>query len=95
MKELKVELGGVTSANVQQLKIINSTTLPVRYSDKFYNDILLEPESKILKFAFYNGFAVGAVCTRIEQHEIEGCFKLYIMTINVLAAYRRRGIGKL
>ena len=79
---------------MQQLKIINSTTLPVRYSDKFYADILLDPETKILNFAFYNGFAVGAVCTRIEPHEIEGCSKLYIMTINVLAAYRRRGIGK-
>ncbi len=75
------------------MKTINISTLPVRYSDKFYKDILLDSDHKILKFAFYNGFTVGAVCARIEPHEYEGCSKLYIMTINVLAAYRRRGIG--
>lgn len=38
-------------------------------------------------------FAVGAVCARIEPHSVQGCNKLYIMIINVLAAYRRRGIA--
>ena len=59
MKEIKVSLGGITAANIQQLKMINVNTLPVRYSDKFYKDILLDQETKILKFAFFNGFAVG------------------------------------
>lgn len=70
----------------------------VKYSERFYNELIKdsEPKRKILKFAFYNGFSVGAVCARIEDHEaIEGCAKLYIMTINVLAAYRRRGIASI
>ena len=43
--------------------------------------------------AFWQGFAIGAVCCRIEPTENHGCNKLYIMTLAVLAPYRRRGIG--
>jgi len=35
-KPLDVQLGNVTEHNIQQLKVINVTTLPVRYTDKFY-----------------------------------------------------------
>ena len=46
-----------------------------------------------MKFAYWNGFTVGGVCARIEPNEADGTQKLYIMTINVLPAYRRRGIA--
>jgi len=36
---------------------------------------------------------VGAVCSRLEPHPTPGFNKLYIMTIAILEAYRRRGIG--
>ena len=71
----------------------------MRYSPKFYKD-LLAPEGtteytydpKFLKFAHYQGFTVGAVCARMEVDENqERKYKLYIMIMNVLAAYRRRG----
>lgn len=73
----------------------------MRYSPKFYKDLMEGDSSspytydpKFLKFAHWNGFAVGAVCARMEplEHDPESS-KLYIMTINVLAAYRRRGIA--
>lgn len=92
--KLAVEIGDVTPANVAQLKTLNVNTLPVRYSDKFYKDILELGNQKYMKFAYWNGFTVGGVCSRIEPSELaDGTNKLYIMTINVLPAYRRRGIA--
>jgi ribosomal protein S18 acetylase RimI-like enzyme len=91
----KLEIGHITPANYQQLKLINVSTLPVRYSDKFYSDLAAVCPSPLLQFAFWNGFAVAAVCARVEQHDtIEGKKRLYIMTINVLSAYKRQGIGE-
>lgn len=114
-QRLPFELGEINVANINQLKTINISTLPVRYSDKFYKELIPNYSSEYLKFAFWNGFAVGAICARLESksdtigtkftENIEGIAndsdtgesnvekKLYIMTINVLAAYRRRGIG--
>ena len=75
--------------------------ITVRYSPKFYKD-LLAPEGtteyiydpKFLKFAHYQGFTVGAVCARMEvDDKQEGKYRLYIMIMNVLAAYRRKGIA--
>jgi ribosomal protein S18 acetylase RimI-like enzyme len=90
----KLEIGNITPANHQQLKLINTSTLPVRYSDKFYSDLAAACPSPLMQFAFWNGFAVAAVCARLESHDVvQGKKRLYIMTINVLAAYRRQGIG--
>ena len=93
---LNVQIGDITPANVAQLKTLNVTTLPVRYSEKFYKDLVSCGNQKYMKFAYWNGFAVGGVCARVEANEGEqqGTSKLYIMTINVLPAYRRRGIGE-
>ena len=68
--------------------------LPVRYTDKFYRELIAKAPEEYLKFAFWNGFAVGSVCSRLESQEEEGSNKIYIMTIGVIPAYRRRGIGE-
>ena len=102
-RSLPIEIGDVTPANVAQLKTLNVSTLPVRYSEKFYKDLAASGNQRYMKFAYWNGFAVGGVCARIEPIACEGgeqqgeaastTSKLYIMTINVLPAYRRRGIA--
>lgn len=93
---LAVQICDINAANLKQLNVLNVSTLPVRYTDKFYKDLLTNGFAEYLKFASWNGFAVAAVCARIERHDtVPDSFKLYIMTINVLAAYRRRGIGSI
>lgn len=88
-------LGQITPANVEQLRTLNNNTFPVRYSDKFYRDIVSTYDKEYMRFAFWNGFVIGGICARVEAQEGSQTNKLYIMTLNVLAAYRRRGIGKL
>jgi GNAT superfamily N-acetyltransferase len=91
---MDIELVSLTPANLQQLKVINTTTLPVKYSDKFYNDLLTTYKSEYIKLAFSHGFSIGGVCARVEDHpDLPGKKRLYIMTINVLAAYRKKGVG--
>lgn len=89
-----VQIGDITPANLQQLRVLNFSTLPVRYSDKFYNELLSIYSGEFMKFAFCNGFVCGGICARIENSPDNSNRKrLYIMTLNVFAAYRRRGIG--
>ncbi len=90
---MEIEIGDVAPANLQQVRLINTSTLPVRYSDKFYNELLSNVLPQYLKFAIYNGFTIGTVCARVEDVEGSSNKKLYIMILNVLPAYRRRGVA--
>jgi N-alpha-acetyltransferase 50 len=96
MGDLKVKIGDVNLANLEQFKTLTVSTLPVRYSDKFYKELLDKVPKDYIKFAFCDGFAVGSICCRLEdskEEETQGKKRLYIMTISCLPAYRRRGIA--
>ncbi|CAB9501520.1 alpha-acetyltransferase 50 [Seminavis robusta] len=108
-RSLQVEFGAITSDNVEQLRKVNTVSFPVTYNEGFYQDVVKRNNEHLNKFAYYNGFVVGAVCTRIEpikagdnhapptavdvEAPLTGQHRLYIMTLAVLAAYRGRGIG--
>lgn len=35
--------GGINENNIEQLRLLNDVTFPVKYNDKFYNSILATP----------------------------------------------------
>jgi len=70
-------------------------SFPISYSEEFYKNVAKQHLNEDMnKFAYWNGYVVGAVCTRLEPIQ-EGSTdqRLYIMTLAVLAAYRSREIG--
>jgi len=64
---------------------------PIKYSEKFYQDILLPEAEDFCKLIYYNDIPVGTICCRMET--VDGQTKLYLMTMGVLAPYRSRGLG--
>ena len=87
-----ISFGEVNPKNIEQLRKLNLAVFPVRYNDKFYNDLANNPVQSFTHLAYFSDILVGAICSRIEQQE-GASFKIYIMTIGVLAPYRRLGIG--
>jgi ribosomal protein S18 acetylase RimI-like enzyme len=71
---------------------VNLACFPVQYQETYYKEVTERRDEGLCKFAYFNGFVVGAACARVEN--IEGDRqRLYIMTLGVLAAYRGRNIG--
>ena len=87
-----ISFGDVNTKNVEQLRKLNLAVFPVRYNEKFYNDLATNPNQSFTHLAYFSDVIVGAICCRIEQQE-GAAFKVYVMTIGVLAPYRRLGIG--
>lgn len=60
--------GELTEKNVMQLRRLNATIFPVKYSAQFYSDAIRAPEG-FVKLAYYNELLVGAVCCRKEKYQ--------------------------
>jgi len=91
MTRYTMELGDVTPHNIKQLKRLNQVVFPVSYNDKFYKDVL--DLGELAKLAYFQDIVVGGVCCRVDNTDGHRC--LYIMTLGVLAPYRRYGLGSM
>lgn len=89
LQTVDIKFGELTDKNVEQFRILNYLTLPVVYSEDFYNR--LTNYSRYSKLGYLKDVLVGAISCKEEQHE--GGPQVYIMTITVLKPYRRYGIG--
>lgn len=90
-----ISFGEVGPKNIEQVRKLNLAVFPVRYNEKFYTDLANNPNQSFTHLAFFSDVLCGAICCRIEKPEGATKFNIYIMTIGVLAPYRRLGIGKL
>lgn len=97
-KEIKCAFGQLTPANFEQFRILNYLTLPVVYSEDFYDRLI--NQSRYSQMAYIKDILVGAISTRYEgdpdaatDHSKKGKQVVYIMTITVLKNYRRYGIA--
>ncbi|GAA93516.1 hypothetical protein E5Q_00157 [Mixia osmundae IAM 14324] len=88
----------LTPNNIGMLKKINAVVFPhMTYSDNFYADALapeLEPYNKLI---YYNDICVGGLCARLETLNTPPAkadqARLYVMTLAILAPYRRQGLA--
>ena len=46
---------------------MNLACFPVQYQETYYKDVVEKHDEGLCKFAYWNGFVVGAACSRIED----------------------------
>ncbi|KAF8520471.1 acyl-CoA N-acyltransferase [Hysterangium stoloniferum] len=93
MTRSDVSFASVTAANSGTVRKLNSVLFPIRYSEKFYKDIVAPELENFCKLVYFNDIPVGTICCRIDKGDHEGEGKLYLMTMGILAPYRSRQLG--
>jgi ribosomal protein S18 acetylase RimI-like enzyme len=87
----RVAFTSLNSNNLGTVRKLNSVLFPIKYSEKFYQEIVLAEAEDFCKLIYYNDVPVGTICCRLESKDNKT--KLYLMTMGVLAPYRSRCLG--
>ncbi|EIW83137.1 N-acetyltransferase NAT13 [Coniophora puteana RWD-64-598 SS2] len=87
----RVSFASLTPNNLGTVRKLNSVLFPIRYSDKYYQDILRPEVEEFCQLIYYNDIPVGNICCKLEDKDGEQC--LYLMTMGILAPYRSRTLG--
>jgi len=87
----RVTFAPITPNNLGTVRKLNSVLFPIKYSEKFYSDILLPEVEEFCQLVYYNDIPVGTICCRLENKEDQNI--LYLMTMGILAPYRSRTLG--
>jgi N-alpha-acetyltransferase 50 len=88
----------VTATHLEPLKRLTSSILPVRYPDKFYTAILLEPSAAdFTRTVLHHGKPIGWIRCRLEPSTTSSSdsqtAQVYIQALCVLAPYREQGLA--
>ncbi|KAF7321733.1 N-acetyltransferase domain-containing protein [Mycena kentingensis (nom. inval.)] len=81
----------LTQNNLGTVRKLNAVLFPIKYSSKFYHDILKPEVEEFCKLVYYNDIPVGIVCCVLESKDGETA--LYLATLGILAPYRSRQLG--
>ncbi|KAI0305762.1 acyl-CoA N-acyltransferase [Multifurca ochricompacta] len=87
----KVTFTSLTPNNLGTVRKLNSVLFPIKYSEKFYSEILLPEVEDFCKLIYYNDIPIGTICCRIETKDDAN--HLYLLTMGILAPYRSLGMG--
>ncbi|KAK0212874.1 acyl-CoA N-acyltransferase [Desarmillaria ectypa] len=87
----RISFASLSTNNLGTVRKLNSVLFPIKYSEKFYNDILNPDYEEFCKLVYYNDVPVGTICCRLETKGDQTL--LYLMTMGILAPYRSRKLG--
>eukprot|EP01060_Flectonema_neradi_P023385 TRINITY_DN3162_c1_g4_i1.p1 TRINITY_DN3162_c1_g4~~TRINITY_DN3162_c1_g4_i1.p1 ORF type:complete len:198 (+),score=36.17 TRINITY_DN3162_c1_g4_i1:49-594(+) len=90
-KPENVKLTRMDEKRMEMLKILQRATYPVIYQTTFYQNLYSQGR-QFSWLAYYCDTLIGEICCRVEP-TADGGKRLYIMTLGVLAPYRRDGVA--